>query len=151
MSDDVHDIVTLTFNQKRSCGGPTEKRFKSAYEKNIIVKCSWCGKSGHNRRMCSYLAQLSQSQSKNKEKKMRKIYNTHWPKYNNFFIFFFICWLYEMQDVKYKRIRILIQSLPIEVSNFVLIILVFLLINMLWPYWISMTCAMTSMQSLATI
>ncbi|XP_022843192.1 protein FAR1-RELATED SEQUENCE 5-like [Olea europaea var. sylvestris] len=69
--NDVHDIVVIAPNQKRSCGRPTEKRFRAAYEENITVKCGRCGESGHNRRTCSSLVPLSQS-NKNKERRMMK-------------------------------------------------------------------------------
>ncbi|XP_022867074.1 uncharacterized protein LOC111386828 [Olea europaea var. sylvestris] len=74
--NDVHDIVVIAPNQKQSCGRPTEKRFRPAYEENITVKCGRCGESGHNRRTCSSLVPLSQS-NKNKERKRMKTGNTH--------------------------------------------------------------------------
>ncbi|XP_022849883.1 uncharacterized protein LOC111371973 [Olea europaea var. sylvestris] len=74
--NDVHDIVVIAPNQKRSCGRPTEKRFRAAYEENITVKCGRCGESGHNRRTCSRLVPLSQS-NKNKERKRMKTGNAH--------------------------------------------------------------------------
>ncbi|XP_022851992.1 uncharacterized protein LOC111373654 [Olea europaea var. sylvestris] len=74
--NDVHDIVVIVPNQKRSCGRLTEKRFRPVYEENITVKCVRCGKNGHNRRTCSNLVPLSQS-NKNKERKMTKTGNTH--------------------------------------------------------------------------
>ncbi|XP_022870058.1 uncharacterized protein LOC111389368 [Olea europaea var. sylvestris] len=74
--NDVHDIVVIVPNQKRSCGRPTEKRFRPAYEENITVKCGRCGESGHNRRICSSLVPLSQS-NKNKERKRMKTGNAH--------------------------------------------------------------------------
>ncbi|XP_022880790.1 uncharacterized protein LOC111398068 [Olea europaea var. sylvestris] len=55
---DFENIVVLPPNQKRSCGRPTEKRFRSAVEDNITVKCGRCGESGHNRRTCSSLANM---------------------------------------------------------------------------------------------
>ncbi|XP_022871448.1 protein FAR1-RELATED SEQUENCE 5-like [Olea europaea var. sylvestris] len=74
--NDVHDIVVIAPNQKRSCGRPTEKRFRPAYKENITIKCGRCGESGHNRRTYSSLVPLSQS-NKNKERKRMKTGNTH--------------------------------------------------------------------------
>ncbi|XP_022875814.1 uncharacterized protein LOC111394295 [Olea europaea var. sylvestris] len=74
--NDVHDMVVIALNQKRSCGRPTKKRFRPAYEENIIVKCDRCGESGYNRRTCSNLVPLSQN-NKNKERKRTKTGNTH--------------------------------------------------------------------------
>ncbi|XP_022891984.1 uncharacterized protein LOC111406847 [Olea europaea var. sylvestris] len=58
------NIVVLPPNQKRSCGRPTEKMFRSAVEDNITVKCGHCDESGQNCRTCSSLVPLSQIQSK---------------------------------------------------------------------------------------
>ncbi|XP_022861745.1 uncharacterized protein LOC111382105 [Olea europaea var. sylvestris] len=74
--NDVHNIVVIAPNQKQSCGRPTEKRFRPAYEENIAVKCGRCGESDHNRRTCNSLVPLSQS-NKNKERKRMKTGNTH--------------------------------------------------------------------------
>ncbi|XP_022872610.1 uncharacterized protein LOC111391595 [Olea europaea var. sylvestris] len=74
--NDVHDIVVIAPNQKRSCERLTDKRFRPAYEENITVKCDRCGESGHNHRTCSSLVPLSQS-NKNKERKRMKTENTH--------------------------------------------------------------------------
>ncbi|XP_022891856.1 uncharacterized protein LOC111406707 [Olea europaea var. sylvestris] len=74
--NDVHDIVVIAPNQKRSCRRPTEKIFRPEYEENITVKCGRCGESDHNRRTCSSLVPLSQS-NKNKERKRTKTGNTH--------------------------------------------------------------------------
>ncbi|XP_022847669.1 uncharacterized protein LOC111370215 [Olea europaea var. sylvestris] len=72
MPKDFENIVVLPPNQKQSCGRPTEKRFRSAVEDNITVKCGCCGESGHNRRICSSLVPLSQIQSK-KQRKDKKV------------------------------------------------------------------------------
>ncbi|XP_022865557.1 uncharacterized protein LOC111385405 [Olea europaea var. sylvestris] len=65
---DFENIVVLPPNQKRSCGRPTEKRFRSAVEDNITVKCGRCGESGHNRRTYSSLVPLNQIQLKKQRK-----------------------------------------------------------------------------------
>jgi hypothetical protein len=64
--EDIQEIVVIAPNQKRSSGRPTEKRFRSSCEASITIKCGRCGNSGHNRRTCTSLVPLSQSQSKNK-------------------------------------------------------------------------------------
>ncbi|XP_022875690.1 uncharacterized protein LOC111394152 [Olea europaea var. sylvestris] len=74
--NDVYDIIVIAPNQKQSCERPTKKSFILAYEENITVKCGRCGESGHNRRTCSSLVPLSQS-NKNKERKRMKTGNTH--------------------------------------------------------------------------
>ncbi|XP_022892227.1 uncharacterized protein LOC111407136 [Olea europaea var. sylvestris] len=58
VSKDFENIVVLPPNQKRSCGRPTEKRFRSAVEDNMPVKCGRCSESGHNCRTCSSLVPL---------------------------------------------------------------------------------------------
>ncbi|XP_022895212.1 uncharacterized protein LOC111409391 [Olea europaea var. sylvestris] len=69
---DFENIVVLPSNQKRSCGRPTEKRFRFVVEDNITVKCGRCDESGHNHRTCSSLVPLSQIQSK-KQKKDKEV------------------------------------------------------------------------------
>ncbi|XP_022850642.1 uncharacterized protein LOC111372526 [Olea europaea var. sylvestris] len=68
--EDFREMVILTPNQKRSCGRPTEKRFRSVCEQTVVIKCERCGERSHNHRTCSNLVPLSQSQEKGKERQL---------------------------------------------------------------------------------